>query len=171
VIRHIIAARPFRGQRLRARRVDEASFCELVSARARKTEDWVFDAINGGGVTPSYKAPTQTECVLAVSDPLGIVVYWTARMDASLARRRGRSRFHSAIACWNTYRSEIASADLSRPLPAPLLTSILPSFFDEPTADTETNANTRLALIEEHQRLVPAMMTIAIAASDESLTS
>lgn len=84
----------FSGRRLRARRVDETAFAELTARRAIESDDWVFAVDHGGGVASSYGFSAETECVLAVSNPFGVVVCWTARAWANKISDRG-----AAAAC------------------------------------------------------------------------
>jgi len=85
----IVTPRPFTGRRLRVRRVDEEGFAEYVRERALKSGEWVVDVDHGGSVANSYGYPAQTECVLAVSDPLGITVFWCSRVPANKVTLRG----------------------------------------------------------------------------------
>ena len=134
----VIDAVPFKGPRLRARRVDEDYFAESVSQRAQKQNEWVVDVEHGGGVANAYKYPAETECVLAVSDPFGIVVYWTARTRANMVTYRG-----AALACL------AVAADL----------------FDERVKSVERKQEVLDLLKDAHQRVVPAMVVIAVASS------
>ena len=129
--------RPFEGRRLRVRRVDENWLAERVAERATEIDDWVFEVEHGGAVANCYGFPAETECALAVSDPFGVVVLWTARAPANKVTERG-----AAEACVS------GAGDL----------------FDK-RVGSERKSLARDLLVQRHRFLVPAMEVIALAAS------
>ena len=132
---HIV--NPFTGRRLRARRVDEDRIIASIAERAIRTDDWQFEVHHGGNVANSYGYPAETECVLVVSDPFGIVVLWAGRASANKVTERG-----AAEACLS------GSGDL----------------FDQ-RIGSERRKDTRELLMQKHRFVVPEMEVIAIAAS------
>jgi len=132
----IYAVTPFVGRRLRARRVNELSFIEQIAAQAKKEDQWVADIEHGGDVAKSYSFPASTECVLAISDPFGIVVYWTARVRANGVTNRG-----AAEACLEG-------------------SGIL---FDKRTKSSECKELALAWLKEAHRQVVPDMVVLAVA--------
>lgn len=74
---------PFTGKRLRARRVDEEFFARFVSDTALEEAAWRVNVTHGGAVANSYGYKAETEGVLAISNPQGIVCYWTVRVPAN----------------------------------------------------------------------------------------
>ena len=138
----IVAARPFRGRRLRVRRVDEIGFAGCIGRRAVEDDEWVVDVTHGGDVANAYKYPANTECVFAISDPLGIVVYWTGRVPANKVTSKG-----AAEACL------IGAEDL----------------FDKRVGSVRRQAALDYAK-RKHRQVIPAMMVIAAAADYPSIT-
>lgn len=136
---NVIAADEFTGRRLRARRVDEDYFARWTAERAEEVSDWVFDVNHGGDVCNSYGYRAETECVLAVSDPFGNVVFWVGRADANKITKR-----KAAEACLP------GAGDL----------------FDERVKSDDRKETARRLLIQEHETYFPAMMVIASAASE-----
>lgn len=133
---NIIYARPFEGRRLRERRVDEESLARSVGERALAADDWVVDVDHGGGVANAYGYPAETECVLAVSDPFGIVVVWTNRVRANKVTYRG-----AAEACVS------GAGDV----------------FDLRVKSPERKQDALKTMIDRHRQEVPAMVVIALA--------
>lgn len=134
----IICAEPFTGRRLRVRRIDEAAFARRMANLAIERGDWVFEVEHGGSVCNSYGYRADTECVLAVSDPFGNVVYWTGRAPANKVTNRS-----AANACF--------------PHAAVL--------FDGRVTSKTVKEEARRILMAEHGKFCPAMLTIAVAAS------
>ncbi len=130
----IFAATSFSGRRLRTRRVTEESFAKSVGRRALKQDDWVVDVTTGGGVCNSYGYPAETECVLAVGDPMGVVVYWTSRAPANKVTLRG-----AAEACL------VGAGDL----------------FDKRVKSASAKEITLDFLKRSHRQIIPAMVVIA----------
>jgi len=137
----IFAAAQFSGRRLRARRVDEEAFAYSVRGRALEEDRWIADVIHGGSVANAYGYSAETECVLAISDPNGIVVYWTGRASANKVTYRG-----AAEACVP------GAGDL----------------FDERIKSSERKELARKVLQDAHRREVPAMVVLAICAKEPS---
>jgi hypothetical protein len=90
----LFSVAPFEGRRLRARRIHEEIQAKRVGQRAQKEDSWIIDIAHGGGVAGSYGYYAETECVLAISDPLGNVAYWCGRASAN-----GISERKAAMAC------------------------------------------------------------------------
>jgi len=137
----IYTLKPFKGRRLRTRRVDEEAHANYVAQRARETDSWQVDVDHGGGVANSYGFPANTECVLALSDPFGIVTLWTGR-----TRANGVTLRSAAEACFQ------GSGDL----------------FDLRIKSPERRQLVFSKLMEKHRQEVPAMVVIAVAASQGS---
>lgn len=127
----------FTGRRLRARRVDEESCAIRAKERALEKGDWVALVDHGGGVANSYNYPAETECVLALSDPLGNVVCWVGRAPANKVTDRG-----AAKACVR------GAGDL----------------FDDRIKNEERLGRAFEALKRRHREVIPEMMVIADAA-------
>jgi hypothetical protein len=134
----IIAAESFVGRRLRTRKVDEVCLAKSTARRAIEQSDWFIDVEHGGTVCNSYGYKADTECALAVSNPFGVVVYWTGRCSANKA----------------TYRK---AADVCFPGAGDL--------FDERVKDEDRKQNVRNLLMAAHEEHAPAMLVIAVAAS------
>lgn len=75
----IILGQPY--PRLRVRRLDEKALAEEVSRQAVQTQQWQFVCRHGGQT--AYHHAADTEAALAVSNPIGWVVVWMARLPAS----------------------------------------------------------------------------------------
>lgn len=133
----IIAAKSFEGKRFRVRRVDEEAFTEKVRQKALSLDDWVVDVTHGG--TMGSQWGTHTECILALSDPVGIVVYWASRVSSNKPTRRG-----AAQACF------LDAGDL----------------FDARLKDNSRKQFALEALKKAHRAAVPAMVVLAMAAKD-----
>lgn len=76
----IKCARAFPTPRLPDRRVDEISFLRWVAQRGREQGDWVFDVTHGGDC---WSRQGMAECLFAMSDPFGNVLWWGSRIPAS----------------------------------------------------------------------------------------
>lgn len=75
--------------RARARRIDPDEVARRVGTDAVVYHKWLAACRHGGTVPTSYAYPAQTECVVAVSDPYGRVVVWTAWIRAHEATLGG----------------------------------------------------------------------------------
>jgi len=69
--------------RLRVRRVNERALALEVRRAAQESGDWEIRCVHGGSVVNAYKSPADTEAVLAVANPAGLVVVWMARLPAN----------------------------------------------------------------------------------------
>ncbi len=75
--------------RLKARLVNVGEVSEEAKSSAETNDDWGYAVSHGGGVAVSYGWRAETECVLAVSNPAGLVVVWLTRDSAnSITYRR-----------------------------------------------------------------------------------
>lgn len=137
----IIAAKPFGDKRGRfhVRGVNEESFAEQVGRDAKSIDDWLVNVTHGGAAPINLRQfRTETECVLAISDPFGNVVYWTGYASGN------KPTFRSAAeACF------YGAGDL----------------FDEHTNQKTKDYGTR-RLQYAHRQIMPAMMVIALAAKE-----
>jgi hypothetical protein len=71
--------------RLRVRRCDPD--LAYLSERARR-EGWLFNAYNGGTVANAYGYTAETEVVIAIANPDGLVAAWWGRAPANKVTER-----------------------------------------------------------------------------------
>lgn len=107
----VVIIRHPRLPRLRTRRVsfDDESAVRL-GQEAVAANAWRYYADHGGDVAKAYKWYAETEAVVAIASPIGVVVVWYARANAARASLKSAAlaatESPTVAAIWGTVRSE-----------------------------------------------------------------